>query len=627
MSWRGGHRLSAGAGPAIRGLLLLFVAIWVALTWGPAHAAVPIGAATGVIGSALSDDGAPIRRSVAAVLAAVVTATVIIAVPAGAYPPALIVVVMAVCLAAGAMWTLGGGAGFVGVGLATIAVTAGAVPHTLAATTTTAGLVLGFAAAQVLLIPRWRHRDHRCAAAGASAEEYRQVADAARTLLTGGPPADPAVTGSGLPHRIATTLRTIGADNGDRRSLGAAADVLTALGQDGRQAPGHAAEALRRLDDIRVPKATAAAWRLRGQLHEAVAARFGVDEPWARLHRRTLAIIRNETRWSSPVFRHSLRLAIGVGAALALVSVRHLPEGLWAPLTTLMVLRPGCARLYLRSLERIAGVAAGLTIATVITVWWHPAPPVVSLLAIAFLAAGWAVRARGPWAVSMVIVAALAAATQSTGSVGEVLGDRLWAAAIGAAIAVWMYALLPDPPRARLYRGITEVLRAHLPYAAIAVRGFAGPAADTTESDAARRDAAAAWRAFDSVAAETRVTNRTTAALLDTARREATALAVAIAALDSAAVRLMPADLLADAAEEYVTALVGGGVPWRLDAAWLHSADEGLRLEGATLAGEDVATALAQIQAITRHALALGEMAERVTGRLSYAYAVGDDVH
>lgn len=628
MSWRGGHRLSAGAGPAIRGLLLLFAAVAVALTWGPVNSAVPVAVATGLLGSALTDDGTPIRRSVATILLSVTTATVIVAVPAGAFPPVLIVVVMAVCLVAGAMWTLGGAAGLLGVGLGVVAVSAGAVPATAASTCATAGMVLGFGAAQVLLIPRWRYRDPDAAEAG-EAVRYRRLADIARTMLAGDPDADPYPVGRGLPHRIATTLRAITAGRPDPHSLGAAADVLAALGDEGGRAAIHAADALRRLDDIRVPDATAAFWRLRGQLHEAVAARFGIDTPPARLHRHALSLLRHETRWESPVFRHALRLALGVGAALALVLLRQLPEGLWVPLTTLIVLRPGCARTYLTALQRIAGVAAGLTIATVITVSWHPGPAMLALLAIMFLAVGWVLRVRAPWAISLVLVGALAAVTRSPGSVADIVGDRLWAAAIGAAIAVWMYVLLPDPPRAKLYRGITEVLRAHVRYAAVVVRAFAGPAtAATVARDEALAGATAARRAFDRVAATTRVTATTTAGLLDTARHEITGLAVAIAALDATSARELPADVLADAADEYAKALVGGGVPWRLDAAWLHSADEGLRLEGAVLAGDDqVASALAQIEAITRHTLALGEMAERVSGHLSYAYAVGDDVH
>ena len=63
--------------------------------------------------------------------------------------------------------------------------------------------------------------------------------------------------------------------------------------------------------------------------------------------------------------------------------------------------------------------------------------------------------------------------------------------------------------------------------------------------------------------------------------------------------------------------------------AWLLSAGEALRLEAASLNNDDegVAVLLAQLDAITRHALALSDLAERVTGHLSYAYAIGDNVH
>jgi len=41
---------------------------------------------------------------------------------------------------------------------------------------------------------------------------------------------------------------------------------------------------------------------------------------------------------------------------------------------------------------------------------------------------------------------------------------------------------------------------------------------------------------------------------------------------------------------------------------------------------DGVAVLLTQLEAITRHALALGDLAERITGHLSYAYAAGDNV-
>ncbi|WP_167101189.1 FUSC family protein [Mycobacterium sp. DL592] len=636
MSGRGGLRLPDGTGPALRGLVMLFASIWVALTWGPAHAVVPIGAAMAILGSALSDPWVPDRRRSGAVLLAVLVGIVLLAVPASTYPPLLIVLAVLICLATGLMWTLGGGAGLIGVGLVVVVLTAGTVESSVSATVVTAAMVLGCGAAHLLLVPRWR-RPHERAAERAAATHYRAVADVARAVIAapGHSPALPAACG-GPADRIVATLHAIavsgcGGCSECQTTLRAAVDVLTALGDERRQGAARAAEALRTLDSIRVVNPTAASWRLRGQLHEAVVARFGVDDPLARRQPRVVEVLRREIRWSSPVFRHAVRLAIGVGAALALTSVRTVPEGVWIPLIALVVLRPGCPRTYLRSLERIAGAAVGLTAATAITMLWHPIPPLVAALAVAFLAAGWAVQARGPWGMSTVVVGALAILLQAPAPTADLLGQRLFAAALGAAIAVWMYALLPDPAKAKLYRGITEMLRAHLDYAAAAITAFVcAEPADTADRETLRRRATAARRVFDTAAGSTRVTNAETAEMLHTARREATGLAIAIAVLDAEvpAARDRLAGVLGDASDEYVTALVGAGVPWRLDAAWLGCAGAGLRLEGAALAGdEQVAGLLTQVEAITRHALTLGEMAQRVTGHLSYAYAVGDDVH
>ncbi|HTY29591.1 MAG TPA: hypothetical protein VMD51_15825 [Mycobacterium sp.] len=79
--------------------------------------------------------------------------------------------------------------------------------------------------------------------------------------------------------------------------------------------------------------------------------------------------------------------------------------------------------------------------------------------------------------------------------------------------------------------------------------------------------------------------------------------------------------------EKYVAAPLGSGMRRRLDAGWLLSAEETLRREGAALShDEGVAVLLTQVEAFSRHASASGDMAERLTGHLSYAYAVDDNV-
>jgi len=643
MSWRGGRRItSPDTLPAVRGLLLLFVSVWVALVWGPANAALPVGAALAIVGSVLTQPGSADRRPAAAALTVSLSIVVAIGILAGGYPPLFIVAVVAACLVTGLLWMFGGGAGLTGVAVVVVLLASGAVPATLSATVQTVGMVLGFGVAHLLFAARWPRREEldECRAIAA---RYRALAGYAGALVEGRSadlPGEAArgVATSDIPSRIASTLQSLCAGDcsgcrapGCENSLQAAAAVLAALGDEHRQAPCRAADALHRLDDLREPATTAAVCRLRGQLHQAVAARFGLDEPLsASSPRAGIARIRDQIRWSSPLLRHAVRLAVGVGGALAVARYQNMPEGVWMALTVLLVLRPVCPRLYERFVERVAGAAAGLTLATAITVIWHPGPAVIALLVIAFLATGWAVHAQGPWGITTVAAAAVAIATQP-GPADGVLGHRLAATAIGAVIAVGMYLLVPEPPRAKVCRGITEVLRAQMAYAAVEVRAFVDPGAvDADTRNAARDLALMTRRVFESGGATAHLRTPDTADLLDTARHEADALALAVAVLDTQLPRHRhcPGTVLSQAGEEYATALLGTCLPWRLDAGWLLSAGEALRLEAASLNDDEgVAVLLAQLDAITRHALALSDLAERVTGHLSYAYAIGDNVH
>jgi uncharacterized membrane protein YccC len=621
----------------------LFVSVWVAQVWGPDNAALPVGAALAVVGSVLTQPGSADRRRVAAALTVNLSIVVAIGILAGGHPPLFIGAVVAACLIAGLLWMFGGGAGLTGVAVLVVLLASGAVPATLSATVQTVGMVLGFGVAHLLFAARWTRREE-LAERRAIAARYRDLAGYAGALVEGRSadlPAEatPDVAATDIPLRIAATLQSLCSDNCSGcnapscvNSLRAAADVLAALGDERRQASSRATDALHRLDELHEPATTAAVCRLRGQLHEAVAARFGLDEPLSATGPR-LAIARalDQIHWGSPLVRHSVRLAVGVGAALALAWYRNMPEGLWMALAVLLVLRPVCPRLYERCVERIAGAAAGMTLATSIVVIWHPGPAVIAFLVVAFLATGWAVHAQGPWGITTVVAAAVAIAMEP-GPADGVLGHRLAATAIGAVIAVAMYLLVPEPPRAKVCRGITEVLRAQVAYAAVEVKAFVDPAAvEAGTRNAARDHALMTRRVFESGGATAHLRTAETADLLDTARHEADALALAVAVLDTQLPRHrhLPGAVLSQAGEEYATALLGSCVPWRLDSGWLLSAGEALRLEAASLNNDDegVAVLLAQLDAITRHALALSDLAERVTGHLSHAYAIGDNVH
>lgn len=85
-----------------------------------------------------------------------------------------------------------------------------------------------------------------------------------------------------------------------------------------------------------------------------------------------------------PTLRHALRAAISVALATALIRWTGLPNGYWAPMTALIVLKPQLRATHTRGLERLIGTVVGAGIASLISL---AAPSGVVLLGLAVVSA------------------------------------------------------------------------------------------------------------------------------------------------------------------------------------------------------------------------------------------------
>ena len=86
------------------------------------------------------------------------------------------------------------------------------------------------------------------------------------------------------------------------------------------------------------------------------------------------------------------------------MSVAH---GHWIALTVLMVLRPETAHTYTRCVGRVAGIAAGIVVASVLTWVWQPTGSSAAVVAVVFLAVTYLVTRFGYLAVSAALAAAI----------------------------------------------------------------------------------------------------------------------------------------------------------------------------------------------------------------------------
>jgi uncharacterized membrane protein YccC len=115
-------------------------------------------------------------------------------------------------------------------------------------------------------------------------------------------------------------------------------------------------------------------WRL-GLLPEAAS------EPLPRAPLRTAArLLRRHLSIHAPTGRYALVLAASV-AAIDLIARRiDLPNGYWAPMTLLILLKPAFRDTFKRGVQRILGTLGGAGVATLIAAHLRPTPGVTALM-------------------------------------------------------------------------------------------------------------------------------------------------------------------------------------------------------------------------------------------------------
>jgi len=85
---------------------------------------------------------------------------------------------------------------------------------------------------------------------------------------------------------------------------------------------------------------------------------------------------------ASALLAHALRAVVAVAGALGVAEAFHLSNAYWAPMTVLLILKPGLHDTQSRGLERLAGTVVGCAVATLFAIAVHEAR---SAMAIGFL--------------------------------------------------------------------------------------------------------------------------------------------------------------------------------------------------------------------------------------------------
>ncbi|MFJ9761670.1 FUSC family protein [Streptomyces sp. NPDC101149] len=313
-----------------------------------------------------------------------------------------------------------------------------------------------------------------------------------------------------------------------RELLKAAADVLDAAARSVRRgtpasAPPGSVDVLRVDEEHEVLEGPArqAAERLVELLREALevancggtsgktpppppaSAQFLVRPTMFRLLPVVVREVRRELRRDSPVFRHAVRLA--AVAALGYVIAARLPlgHGYWAPIASVMVMRPDFHRTYARAVARFAGTLAGVALATGIVRAVGPDAHVFGALAVVSVGLSYTLIRTG-YAYSQCFTAAYVVFLLGMGGQAweQTVPERMVLTLLGGALAMLAYVVFPAWETPRLPGRLADWLAANGRYAAAVLRSYAEPSrerrADMRRALLASREARAAWQeAFD----------------------------------------------------------------------------------------------------------------------------------
>lgn len=331
------------------------------------------------------------------------------------------------------------------------------------------------------LTPRQaRSRPRQLAGARGVAERIRPVLASLADPVVGAPPEGP------------------GRDRA-RELLGAAADVLDAVarairrGRPVRVTPEVMAtlevpESGPRLDGA----ARRSALRLMALLADVVEAGdepLRATRPAAGAERRHLLrptvaglvpvawrALRREARWSSPVGRHAVRVTTVACVGYLLGTALPLGHGYWAPMTSVMVMRPDFAQTYQRGVARFVGTLVGVWAGAGIMALTHPGPPVCAALAVMSVGLLYLLMRTGYIVVSACIGAYIVFLLGIAGEGwSQTVQARLALTLLGGVLALAAYALWPSWETPRLRDRLADWLRTNGDYALAVLDAHARP--------------------------------------------------------------------------------------------------------------------------------------------------------
>ncbi|MFI1179660.1 FUSC family protein [Streptomyces sp. NPDC020799] len=217
-----------------------------------------------------------------------------------------------------------------------------------------------------------------------------------------------------------------------------------------------------------------------------------------RLAPLVLSAVRREARWSSPVGRHAVRTAVVVLAGYVLGTALPLGHGYWAPMTSVMVMRPDFGQTYSRGVARFAGTVVGVLLAGALVAVAHPGEWVNAGLAVLCIGLMYLLMRTG-YSVASACIAAYVVFLLGIagGSWSQTVQARVALTLLGGLLAMAAYALFPTWETPRLRDRLADWLTANGRYSLAVLKAFGSPSERrprrVREALLASRSARTAW--------------------------------------------------------------------------------------------------------------------------------------
>ncbi|MDQ1028309.1 putative membrane protein YccC [Streptomyces umbrinus] len=215
---------------------------------------------------------------------------------------------------------------------------------------------------------------------------------------------------------------------------------------------------------------------------------------------KALKAMRGELRRGSPITRHATRVSAVAATGYILGTWLPLGHGYWAPLTSVMVMRPDFSQTYSRAVARLAGTVIGVAVATGVVQAATPGTLQSGTLAVASAALMYLLMRTGQFATQACIAAYVVFLLGMGGEEWtQTVPERVLLTLMGGLLAMLAYAVYPAWETPRLRTRLADWLAAQGPYVAAVFDSYADPsgsnAPDVRGALLTARTARAAWHA------------------------------------------------------------------------------------------------------------------------------------